>query len=81
MASFQLAQPHGEREPTIDGNPTSIICQEIMTTSILLIRTTYDNTVPGDPTLVLCSQTAFLVQGVIACSISAPTKKGLVWFA
>ena len=34
----------------------------------------------GTGELVSCSQTSFLAQGVIACSISARTKKGLVWF-
>ena len=31
--------------------------------------------------LVSCGQTSFLKLGVIACSISAWPKKGLVWFA
>ena len=34
----------------------------------------------GIISVVSRSQTAFLAQGVIACCINAPLKKGLVWF-
>ena len=56
---------------------TAIIEHTKSTYQLLWVHTQYVTTqVKTYQTLVLCSQSSFLVQGVIACSISARTKKG-----